>query len=99
MATAEFIDVAVVYALPSEQRLSTVRVPSGSTVARALRDSGVLERFPEIDVNRAKLGVFGRRVSPEDVLRDGDRIEIYRELIADPKSARRKRVEQLAKKT
>ena len=100
MATAEFIiEVAVVYALPSEQRLSRVRVPSGSTVARALRDSGVLERFPEIDVARAKLGVFGRRVSPEDVLRDGDRIEIYRELIADPKSARRKRVEQLAKKT
>ena len=99
MATAELIDVAVVYALPSEQRLSTVRVPSGSTVARALRDSGILERFPEIDVKRAKLGVFGRRVSPEDVLRDGDRIEIYRELIADPKSARRKRVQQSAKKT
>ena len=94
MATAECIAVEVVYALPSEQQILPVRLPSGSTVARALRESGILERFPEIDLARAKLGIFGRRVNPQDVLRDGDRVEIYRELIADPKSARRKRAEQ-----
>ena len=98
MATAECIAVEVVYALPSEQRILPVRVPSGSTVARALRESGILERFPEIDLERTKLGIFGRRVSPQEVLRDGDRVEIYRELIADPKSARRKRAERSAKR-
>ena len=76
-----------------------MHVTLGSTVARAVRESGVLERFPEIDLRRAKLGIFGRRVGLQHVLREGDRIEIYRELVADPKSARRNRVEQSAEKS
>ena len=98
MGTAERIPVELVYALPDRQHLFKLRVPPGSTVAQVMRDSGVLERFPQIDAEHAKLGIFGRRVSPRHVLRAGDRIEIYRELIADPKSARRTRVERNAKK-
>lgn len=93
MAAGDRITVEVVYALPAEQRLIAVRVAAGSTVAAALHASGIFGRYPDIDPAQAKLGIFGRRVSTDQVLRDGDRIEIYRPLIAEPKAARRKRAE------
>ena len=99
MEAADRIAVEVVYALPAQQRLFHVSVASGATIAMALRASGVFDRFPELVPERVKVGVFGRRVSLDYVLRPGDRIEIYRELIADPKSARRTRAEKAAKKT
>ena len=91
MEAAEHITVEVVYALPARQRILEVRVPSGSTVETALRAPEVLAEHPQIDLACVKVGIFGRRVSPKHVLHPGDRIEIYRALIADPKTARRKR--------
>ena len=99
MEAAERIEVEVVYALPQRQEVRSVGVASGATVADALRGSGILSRFPELILERLKVGVFGRRVSLEHVLRAGDRIEIYRELIAEPKTARRARAERAARKS
>ena len=98
MEAAERIAVEVVYALPERQHLFKVGISSGTTVATALRESGILDRFPELVLERLKVGVFGRRVSLDHALRSGDRIEIYRELIVDPKTARRSRVEKAARK-
>lgn len=83
------LKVEVVYALREEQVLLALEVETGTTVRQAIERSGILQRFPELA--RARVGVFGRLVQPDAVLRDGDRIEIYRPLIADPKEARRKR--------
>jgi hypothetical protein len=91
MGVPDEIRVEVVYALPARQRLLTIRVPAGTSVAEAVRHSGILNEFPEIDLARVSVGIFSRRVSLEHVLRADDRIEIYRPLLADPKSARRAR--------
>lgn len=89
------IQVEVVYALRDQQVLTSVRVKSGSTVEQAIEAAGMLTAFPEIDLNsRNKVGIFGKLVKPDTVLRDKDRVEIYRPLIADPKEVRRKRAEE-----
>ncbi len=88
------INIEVVYALPGEQTLLKRSVPAGSTVAEALQASGVLAKHPEIDMDKNKLGIFGKLTKADAVLRDKDRIEIYRPLIVDPKEVRRKRAEQ-----
>lgn len=88
------INIEVVYALPNEQVLLKQAVPSGTTVAAAIKVSGMLEKHPEIDLNTNKFGVFGKLAKPDTVLRDKDRVEIYRPLIADPKEVRRKRAEE-----
>jgi uncharacterized protein len=88
------IDIEVVYALPGEQMLLRQSVPAGATVADAIHASGVLEKHPEIDLDKNKLGIFGKLTKADTVLRDKDRIEIYRPLIADPKEVRRKRAEK-----
>ncbi|HSC93903.1 MAG TPA: RnfH family protein [Burkholderiales bacterium] len=85
------IRVEVAYALRDRQVLLTRELEEGCTVEQAIRRSGILEAFPEIDVARARVGIFGREVSLDAQLRDGDRVEIYRPLIADPKDARRQR--------
>jgi len=68
-----------------------LKLPSGSTVMHALRESGVLARHSEIDPTTSKIGVWGKLRSADDVLRDGDRVEVYRPLLVDPKEARRQR--------
>lgn len=68
-----------------------VRVRRGATVEQAVRACGILEMFPEIDLMSSTVGIFGERVAWTRVLADGDRVEIYRSLIADPKQARRRR--------
>lgn len=88
---AEEITVEVVYALPQVQTLLSLRVPLGTTAAEAIRLSGVLVKHPEIDLPKAKLGIFGKHVKADTPLRERDRVEIYRPLIADPKEVRRKR--------
>ena len=88
------IIIAVVYALLDEQTLFKLSVPEGATVAEAIRLCGVLEKYSEIDLNDNKLGIFGKLTKGDAVLRDKDRIEIYRPLIADPKEVRRKRAEE-----
>ena len=88
------ISIEVVYALPEKQILLRQTVPAGTTVADAIRASGMLAKHPEIDLDKNKLGIFGKLTKADTVLRDKDRIEIYRPLIADPKEVRRKRAEE-----
>ena len=83
--------VEVVFANPSEQALVGLDVPAGRTVGQAIRASGLLARFPEIDLARNPVGVFGERVARERLLEEGERVEIYRALLADPKEARRRK--------
>lgn len=85
------ITVEVVYAKPDEQALEQLLVPAGSTVESIIRQSGLLERFPEIDLTGNKVGIFGKATTLTATPGEGDRIEIYRPLIADPKEARKKR--------
>ncbi len=84
--------VEIVYASPAEQVLLTLEVTPGTNVRQAIEQSGIRKRFPDIDALRGKIGIFGKLVTPDTVLRVGDRVEIYRPLIADPKDARRQRV-------
>jgi putative ubiquitin-RnfH superfamily antitoxin RatB of RatAB toxin-antitoxin module len=88
------INIEVVYALPDEQILLRKSVPAGTSVAEGIRLSGMLAKHPEIDLDRNKLGIFGKLTKADAVVRDKDRIEIYRPLIADPKEVRRKRAEE-----
>ncbi len=88
------IPVEVAYARPDKQRIIPLEVPVGTTVREAIEASGILEEFPEIDLSRNKVGIFGRLTKPDTVLREGDRVEIYRPLIADPKAVRRQRAAQ-----
>jgi putative ubiquitin-RnfH superfamily antitoxin RatB of RatAB toxin-antitoxin module len=91
---SDMINVEVVYALPHEQSLLKLQVPQGSTAQDAVPQSGLLEKYPEIDLAQNKLGIFGKLSKPDTVLRDRDRVEIYRPLIADPKEVRKKRAEE-----
>ncbi len=88
------IDIEVVYALPAEQTLLKKSVPAGTTVMEGIKVSGLLDKFPELDLSQHKLGIFGKLTKGDPVLRDKERIEIYRPLIADPKEVRRKRAEE-----
>jgi uncharacterized protein len=85
------IAVEVAYARPDVQVLLPVEVPDGATVADALRLSKIADRFPEIDLETAKVGIFGKLTRMDTVLKPRDRVEIYRPLIADPKEVRRQR--------
>ena len=91
---SEMINIEVVYALAHEQALLKVQVPQGSTVQDAVRLSGILERYPEIDLLKSKMGIFSKLTKADTVLREMDRVEIYRPLIADPKEVRKKRAEE-----
>jgi putative ubiquitin-RnfH superfamily antitoxin RatB of RatAB toxin-antitoxin module len=88
---AEPVSVEVIYALKDKQELVALKLPAGATAGEAVERSGLLGKYPEIDLARNKLGVFARLVKPDAVLRDRDRVEIYRPLIADPKEVRKKR--------
>jgi len=83
--------VEVAYARPDEQVILTVEAEPGITVEQAVEQSGVLTQFPEIDQSKAKFGIFGKLAKKDAVLHEGDRVEIYRPLIAGPKEARKKR--------
>jgi uncharacterized protein len=82
--------VGIVYATPSRQSWLTVDVPDGSTVKDAIVRSGILDQFPEIDLDRQKVGVFGKAVALDAAVEPGTRIEIYRPITADPKTVRRR---------
>ncbi len=88
------IQVEVAYALPDEQIVRVVEGEPGMTVEQAIQASGILDAHPEIDLSRNKVGVFGKAAKLDAVLYPGDRVEIYRPLIADPKEARKKRASQ-----
>lgn len=88
------IRVEVVYALAGQQEIIPLTVPEGTCVLDAIEQSGVLEKYPEIDLKKNKLGIFAKLSKPDAVLRDRDRVEIYRPLIADPKQVRKQRAEE-----
>lgn len=88
------MDVEVAYALPDKQTLLRLKVPQGTTAQQAVERSGLLERYPDLDLAGSKLGIFAKVVPPQRELREGDRVEIYRPLIADPKAVRQKRAEE-----
>ena len=91
MGNAERITVEVAYALPQRQLILELRVTEGTTAEQAIRASGILQQFPEIDLDSNKVGIFGKPCKLADPLRSGDRVEIYRPLIADPKEVRKQR--------
>lgn len=92
------ITVEVVYALPEKQYLRQVKLAEGSSVEQAIKASGLLELRHDIDLTQNKIGIYSRPVKLQDKVNDGDRVEIYRPLIADPKELRRQRAERSAKK-
>lgn len=85
------INVEVAYATPQSQLILTTRIPVNYTVEEAIRASGILEEFPEIDLSENKVGIFARLCKLDNTLQEKDRIEIYRKLIADPKAVRKQR--------
>jgi len=94
MAQHETISVELVYIKPGVQQLLTLELSSGSDIEMAILKSGLLKRFPEIDLSVNKVGVFSK-IQPLDYeLKSGDRLEIYRPLLADPKEARRRRAKK-----
>lgn len=85
--------VQVCYAKPGIQLLRDVSVPPGTTLQAAIVQSGILDDMPEIDLSTCRVGIYAKLKTLEAILRDGDRIEIYRPLIADPKESRRRRAD------
>lgn len=93
-AITDNITVEVAYALPKQQVLLTISTSNGATVEHVIQQSGVLQQFPQIDLDVQKVGIWSRPVKLTDQVKEGDRIEIYRPLIADPKDLRRRRAEK-----
>ena len=100
MATdnATFISIEVAYASPEQSWLIPLSVEEGSTIKQAIVSSGILEQCPEINLEINKVGIFSKIIALDTLLRAGDRIEIYRPLILDPKEARRLRAEKVKQK-
>ena len=88
---AQVIHVEVVLAMPERQELVALDVDEGTSVAGVIALSGLPEKFEGFELDLSDVGIFGKKVSPDQLLRDGDRVEIYRPLIADPKESRRAR--------
>ncbi|WP_340611376.1 RnfH family protein [Xenorhabdus bharatensis] len=93
------INIEVIYALPERQYLRNVKLPQGATVEQAIMASGLLELRGDIDLTKNKIGIYSRPAKLADILEEGDRVEIYRPLIADPKEMRRKRAERAKNST
>jgi putative ubiquitin-RnfH superfamily antitoxin RatB of RatAB toxin-antitoxin module len=91
MVTPKQLLVEVAYAMPEQQTIIQVTVEAGSTIETAIDRSGILERYPEIDLSQQKVGIFSKIGALSDVVCSGDRIEIYRGLTIDPKESRRQR--------
>ncbi|HEY8939591.1 MAG TPA: RnfH family protein [Cellvibrio sp.] len=98
MADFDLIRVEVAYALPHKQKIIALLVEPGTTALEAVKRSRITEHFPDLDINNAKMGIFGQSLgtkgldsADKHVLHSGDRVEIYRPLAADPKETRRKR--------
>ncbi len=91
MGNADSISIEVAYAKPEEQLILKLDVAPDTTLQQAIEQSGILERFPEIDPGKLKAGIFGKLKKLTETLQQGDRVEIYRLLIADPKQVRKER--------
>ncbi len=91
MARSDSIDIEVAYARPDRQELVKLKLPQGAVVQQALDASGLLQKYPEIDLTKAKVGIYAKLCKLDTPLRQHDRVEIYRPLLADPKEVRRQR--------
>jgi putative ubiquitin-RnfH superfamily antitoxin RatB of RatAB toxin-antitoxin module len=89
MTDVSTLAVEIAYALPEQQRLLRITVPAGTNAREALRLSGLAADFPELDVEACPLGVFGKEVTADYLLAEGDRVEVYRPLVNDPRESRR----------
>ena len=89
--TQKTIQVEVVLAMPERQELVSLEMTVGSTLAEAVDQSALADSFEGFEVDLTRVGIFGQKASPDQILRDGDRVEVYRPLIADPKEGRRQR--------
>ena len=83
--------IEIAYALPEEQVIISIKVPTIFNVQQAIEKAGIQKKFPSIDLSKNKVGIFGKKTTLDHTLNDRDRIEIYRPLIIDPKEMRRKR--------
>lgn len=91
------INIEITYALPHKYYLKKLQVEKGTIIQAAIFQCGILQEFTEIDLRENKVGIFSRPAKLTDIVNEGDRIEIYRPLLADPKEIRRKRAEQQQK--
>ena len=88
---AEMLQVVVCYATPTQEFTHPMQVAPGTSIAEAIEQSGVLTAFPEINLVTQPVGIYAKKKALDTVLREADRVEIYRPLVADPKDSRRKR--------
>jgi putative ubiquitin-RnfH superfamily antitoxin RatB of RatAB toxin-antitoxin module len=88
---AESIQIEITYAKPDRQDVVRLKLPEGSTIQQAIEASGLTQRYPEIDLTKTKVGIYGKLSRMDTVVRERDRVEIYRPLIADPKEVRKQR--------
>ncbi|MDO1508863.1 MULTISPECIES: RnfH family protein [unclassified Neisseria] len=87
------VEIEIAYGTAEKQLLETMQVEEGTTTRQAVLQSRIAAEFPDADVEKAPLGIFGKAVKDDTVLRDKDRVEVYRPLLIDPKEARRLRVQ------
>lgn len=88
------INVTLVYALPEKQTVLDIEVPSGSTVQQVIDISGIKQHYPELEASPLVVGIYTKKVDLSHIVADKDRVEIYRPLQIDPKTARLKRAKQ-----
>lgn len=91
MSTADNIQIEVIYALPEKQETVLLHLPPGTNLQQAIEASGLIGKYPEIDLVKGKFGIYSKLAKLDTALRDRDRVEIYRSLIADPKEVRKQR--------
>jgi len=91
---SKLIDIEVVYGLPHKQVLLSLKVPEGTNIENSIKLSGIVKHFPEIEADKAVVGIFSKPSKLENEVKQGDRIEIYRPLTADPKEMRKLRAEK-----
>lgn len=90
------INVEVAYAMPAMQKILKLSVPKGTTARQAAKQSNITDFFPEVDLDQSPMGIFGKSVKPDEYeLREGDRVEIYRPLLIDPKEIRKARAAKI----
>ena len=98
MEAKQNFDVEVVYGLVNKQSLLRINVKEGCTALEAVQLSNIQGEFPEIDMDNLKLGIFSKACTADQILKSGDRVEIYRPLLADPKEIRKRRAAEMAAK-
>ena len=95
---AEMITVEVAYATPDKQEIVVTEVPVGTTALEAIDASGIRDLFEDLQVDEKAIGIFSKKTKPTQILKQGDRVEIYRPLIADPKEVRKARAARAKEK-